>query len=84
MIQGEPGAVNNSWQGSKVDIHLELSSLEGEMIQTEAEAVKDLAKPTVVILIFPCPNCKTIVSTQDVDVFGKCPECEYDFEEVEN
>lgn len=37
-----------------------------------------------VTLIFPCPNCKNIVSTQDVDVFGKCPECDYDFEEVED
>jgi len=35
-----------------------------------------------VTLIFPCPKCKTIVSTRDVDLFGKCPECEYDFEEV--
>lgn len=36
----------------------------------------------IATLIFPCPNCKTIVSTQDVDVFGECPECQYDFEEV--
>jgi len=48
----------------------------------KAESVKDLAKPTVT-LIFPCPNCKTIVSTQDIDVFGRCPECEYDFEELD-
>lgn len=38
----------------------------------------------IVTLIFPCPNCKQIVSTRDVDVFGRCPECQYDFEEVED